>query len=114
MSSADQPHNYSGRTLTAAELLTEHRERLVLEAEERVRQRARQYEELRSEFSSASVRIRAWERMHGLRLPSSPTHPVLEVIAAATGVSLADLREEQQKRRSRPGPPEASGTVAAG
>jgi hypothetical protein len=114
MSSADQPYNDSSRTLTAVELLTEHRERLVLEAEERVRLRARQYEELRSEFNSAPVRIRAWERIHGLRLPSSPTHPVLEVIAAATGVSLAALREEQQKRRSMPGPPAAPAAIAAG
>jgi hypothetical protein len=114
MSSADQPQNYSSRILTAAELLTEHRERLVLEAEERVRQRARQYEELRSEFNSAPVRIRAWEKMHGLRLPSSPTHPVLEVIASATGVSLAALREEQLKRRSKPAPPAAPDEIPAG
>jgi hypothetical protein len=89
----------------------EHRERLAMEAEERARQRARQHEELRSEFNSAQVRIRAWEKIHGLRLPSSPVHPILEVIASATGISLAALREEQHARRSRQAPPAAPGGV---
>jgi hypothetical protein len=114
MSSADWPPTYSDRKLTAAELLTDHRERLLFDAEERVRERTRQYEELRSEFNSAQVRIRAWEKMHGLRLPTSPDHPILEVIASATGVSLAVLREEQQTRRSKPAQPAATGVVAAG
>lgn len=114
MSSADQSPIYSDRKLTAAELLADHRERLVFEAEERVRQRTRQYEELRSEFNSAPVRIRAWEKMHGLRLPTSPAHPILEVIASATGVSLAALREEQETRRSQRALPAATGEVAAG
>jgi hypothetical protein len=112
MSSADQSSSYGDRT--AAQLLTDHRERLVFEAEERARQRTRQYEEIRSEFSSVSARIRTWEKMHGLRLPTSPAHPILEVIAAATGVSLADLREEQQLRRARPAPPSAGDAAAGG
>jgi hypothetical protein len=109
-----QHMNSADQHLSAAELLRDHRERLVFEAEERVLQRARQYEELRSEFNSAQVRIRAWEKMHGLRLPSSPTHPILEVIASATGVPLAALREEQRTRRAKPAPPAGTGPVATG
>jgi hypothetical protein len=88
-------------TATATELLSDHRERLAMEEEKRVEQRTRQIEELRSEFNSASARIRAWEKMHGLSLPVSPTHPVLEIIAASTGVPLTALREEQQARLAR-------------
>jgi hypothetical protein len=72
-----------------------------MEEEKRVEQRARQIEELRSEFNSASARIRAWEKIHGLSLPTSPTHPILEIITSATGVPLTALMEEQQARRAR-------------
>jgi len=47
------------------------------------------------------MRIRAWEKVHQLRMPSTPLHPVLEVIAAATQLSLADVQEEQQRRMAR-------------
>jgi hypothetical protein len=97
MSSA--AHTYIDRHFTALELLADHRERLTLEEEERERKRTSQFEELRSEVNSVPVRIRAWEKMHGLRLPSDPTHPILRVIASTTGVSLAHLREEQEARR---------------
>ncbi len=99
MSLADRPLTYRDRNLNATEVLADHRERLAVEEDERVKERARQFEELRSELNSASVRIRAWEKMHGLRLPTSPAHPILDVIASATGIPLATLREEQQIRR---------------
>ena len=101
MNSTDRPSTYSDRNSSATELLADHRERVAVEEEERAKQRTLQFEELRSEFNSASVRIRAWEKMHGLRLPASPDHPILDVIASATGVPLAALREEQQARRAK-------------
>ena len=115
MSSTDRPLIYSDRNSTATELLADHRERVAVEEEERAKQRTLQFEELRSEFNSASVRIRAWEKMHGLRLPTSPDHPILDVIASATGVPLAALREEQQARRAkRVTSPTAEGEVTQG
>lgn len=90
---------YIDRHFTAVELLADHRERLALEEEERARKRTSQFEELRSEVNSVPVRIRAWEKMHGLRLPSDPAHPILRVIASTTGISLSCLREEQRARR---------------
>jgi hypothetical protein len=90
---------YVDRHFTALELLADHRERLALEEEERSRKRTSQFEELRSEVNSVQARIRAWEKMHGLRLPSDPAHPILRVIATTTGISIACLREEQQARR---------------
>jgi len=86
------------RHFTALELLADHRERIALEEEERARKRTSQFEELRSEVNSVPGRIRAWEKMHGLRLPSDPAHPILRVIASTTGVSLSCLREEQRAR----------------
>jgi hypothetical protein len=115
MSSADRSSTYSDRHFTATELLTDHRERLAVEEEERIKQRTRQFEELRSEFNSAPVRIRAWEKMHGLRLPADPDHPILDVISAATGITLAALREEQLARRAkRVTPPATEGEVTQG
>jgi len=87
------------RHFTGLELLADHHERLALEEKERARKRTSQFEELRSEVNSVPVRIRAWEKMHGLRLPSDPDHPILAVIASITGISPSCLREEQQARR---------------
>lgn len=86
------------RHFTPLEMLTAHRERLALEEEERARERTSQLEVLRSEVNAVPIRIRAWEKMHGLRLPSDPAHPILLIIASSTGISLDCLREEQQAR----------------
>lgn len=99
MNSAGPTH--IDRHFTTLELLADHRERIALEEEERARNRTSQFEELRSEVNSAPVRICAWEKMHGLRLPSDPAHPILRVIASTTGISLSCLREEQRARRAR-------------
>lgn len=108
MSSKDWPSTQSYRHVSETELLTDHRERLVVEEEARVNQRDRQLEEIRSQFNSASARIRAWEKMHGLCLPTSPTHPILAVIACATGIPLPALRQEQQARRGKQETPPAA------
>ncbi len=79
--------------------MADHRERRELEERERERVRTQRYEELRSEFNSTDVRVRAWEKLHGLRLPTSSEHPVLDVISAATGIPVAVLRDEQHARR---------------
>ena len=88
------------------QVIVDRSERLALEVQERERVRAQHYEELRSEHESTAVRLRAWERLHGLRLPTSSSHPILRVIAAATGIPVAAIREEQQARRAaHPGRP---------
>ena len=108
MSSTHSPPTYSYRHVGATEVLADHRERLAFEEKGRASERARQLEELRSELNSAPARIRTWEKMHGLRLPTSPTHPILAVIAAATGIPLPTLRLEQQARRTKQVPPPAA------
>ncbi len=81
-----------------AELVRTHAERLALEEHERAQRRRHELAEQRSELNPPDVRIRAWEKVHGLRLPGDPSHPVLDVIAIATGLTLAQVQEEQRAR----------------
>jgi hypothetical protein len=89
----------ASRSDPAMDAIADHRERRKLEEKERDWQRTQQFEELRSEFNSTAVRVRAWEKLHGLRLPTSSNHRALHVISAATGIPVASLRDEQHARR---------------
>ena len=76
-------------------------ERFAQEEHEREERRRRELAEQRSDANTPDVRIRAWERLHGLRMPSDPAHPVLDVIAVSTRLTLAQVREEQAARAAR-------------
>ena len=78
-------------------------ERLAREEEEYERGEKRRQElaEQRSELNPPHVRIRTWERIHQLRMPSDPTHPILDVIAISTRLTLEEVREEQRMRAAR-------------
>ncbi|MCU0761087.1 MAG: hypothetical protein MUF07_18060 [Steroidobacteraceae bacterium] len=95
----DDPHHRALSPM-AGELVADYRERLArhqFEAEER---RARELAEQSSTLNSAADRIRIWERRHGLPLPTSPSHRLLAVVAAGTGLSLEAVRDEQRLRRA--------------
>jgi hypothetical protein len=77
-------------------------ERFAQEEHEREERRRRELAEQRSDANTPDVRIRAWERLHGLRMPSDPAHPVLDVIAVSTRLTLAQVREAQAARAARP------------
>ncbi len=101
---------------SANDALTDYRARLALAEEERAERRRLDLDEQRSSANSPAVRIRAWEKVHGLRMPSDAAHPILAVIAADTGLSLSEVRGEQQARR-RPAavpaaPPDAAPATA--
>ena len=81
-----------------SDLVRSPAERLAHEESERAEKRRQELAEQRSELNPPDVRIRAWEKIHQLRLPSDPAHPVLLVIAVSTGLTLADVREEQRIR----------------
>jgi hypothetical protein len=83
------------------EILRDYRQRRADEERERAEVKRLQVADQRSGFNDAKARIRAWETVHGLRLPASPTHPVLAIIAAATELSLSDVQEEQRLRSAR-------------
>jgi hypothetical protein len=77
------------------------RARFELAEEERANQRRLELAVQRSDLSSPDERIRSWEKLHGLRLPSDSAHPVLDVIAASTRLTLAEVKAEQRARASR-------------
>ena len=76
-------------------------ERLAHEESERAEKRRQELAEQRSDRNPPDVRIRAWEKLHQLRLPSDPTHPILGVIALSTRLTLQDVQEEQRTRAAR-------------
>lgn len=83
------------------ELLIDFRRRLQLDEELRVERKRVDIAEQTLEPNAPGVRIRAWEKVHSLRMPSSPNHPVLNLIAVATRLSLVDVHEEQRVRARR-------------
>jgi hypothetical protein len=76
-------------------------ERLTAEEYERSEKRRQELAEQRSDLNSPETRIRTWERIHQLRMPSDPAHPILDVIAVSTRLTLEEVREEQRTRAAR-------------
>ena len=88
-------------TTTGADPFLDYRERRALEEHERADVRRADRAEQGSGLNSADRRIRAWEKVHHLRMPSDPLHPALGAIAAATQLTLADVQNEQRLRSAR-------------
>jgi hypothetical protein len=76
-------------------------ERLAAEEYERSEKRRQELAEQRSDLNSPETRIRTWERIHQLRMPSDPAHPILDVIAVSTRLTLEEVRQEQRTRAAR-------------
>ena len=76
-------------------------ERLTAQEYERSEKRRQELAEQRSDLNPPHVRIRTWESVHQLRMPSDPAHPILDVIAASTRLTLEEVREEQRARAAR-------------
>jgi hypothetical protein len=89
------------RPITASELITAQRARRAVEEDERAQLRLAQLAEQRADSNPPDVRIRVWEKLHGLRLPSDSSHPVLELIAIGTRLTLAQVQAEQRVRQAR-------------
>jgi hypothetical protein len=83
---------------TASEIVKDHRARLLTEEREKAERRRLELAEQRSDVNSPEMRIRAWEKVHALRLPTDPNHPILDVIAVSTRLTLEQVREEQRAR----------------
>lgn len=84
-----------------AEILSDYRQRRALEELERAELKRADLAEQQSTLNSADVRIRAWERVHGLRMPADSKHPILKVIATSTQLTLVDVQNEQRLRFAR-------------
>jgi hypothetical protein len=83
------------------EPLRTHAEILAAEAQEKAHQRRLELEELRSDLNSAERRVRTWEKVHGLSLPRNPDHPILDLIAVKTRLTLEEVREVQRGDAAR-------------
>lgn len=85
--------------------LQKHAEELTAERFEKAEKRKLAVAELKSELYSPAERIRAWEKLHDLRLPLGSDHLVLAFVARSTGLTLAQIRDEQKIRSERAGAP---------
>lgn len=82
----------------AGDFLTEHRARIAHEQKQELERKQQELLEQISERNTPTERILIWERRHGLTLPRDSNHPVLRMVAAATGLALQQVHEEQLRR----------------
>ncbi|WP_129646096.1 hypothetical protein [Peristeroidobacter agariperforans] len=75
--------------------------------QERAALRESELEHQASPGKEPRERIEIWERLHALRLPRTPDHLLLTVIATQTRLTVAQVREEQRRRVARSVPSEA-------
>lgn len=92
---------------SASEIIKDHRARIALEDRDKADRRRLQLAEQRSDQNSPEMRIRAWEKVHALRLPTDANHPILDVIAVATRLTLEQVKEEQRARAAERAAPAA-------
>jgi hypothetical protein len=78
--------------------MMDFRARLVHQQAEAAERRRTDLAEQCSRLKTAEERIRIWERIHEVTLPRDPAHRLVEIIAANTGLTDADVRDEQTRR----------------
>lgn len=77
----------------------ERRAAVRLASERKASERRSELESLTAPTLSPHERISTWERIHALKLPRSVDHPLVGLIASQTGLTLEEIRAEQQCRR---------------
>jgi hypothetical protein len=83
--------------------MPDYRARIERARLEAAKARSEAISEQRSAVNTPAQRVRAWERLHQVTLPKSPSHAVLRVVARQTGMTLADIQAVQQQRVQPPG-----------
>ena len=78
--------------------MMDFRARLVQSQAEAAERRRTDLAEQCSRLKTPEERIRIWERIHEVTLPRDPAHRLIEIIAANTGLTDTDVRDEQQRR----------------
>jgi hypothetical protein len=78
--------------------MMDFRARLVHQQAEAAERRRLDLAEQSSRLKTAEERIRIWERIHEVTLPRNASHKLVVIIAANTGLTQADVREEQERR----------------
>lgn len=90
----------SSPTPLPGELTTDYRARIAIMQQDAAERRQRELAEQISELKTPAERIRIWEELHMLRLPSEPSHPLLNVIARNTALTMGQLHDEQKARQA--------------
>ncbi len=85
-------------SMSADDLTMDFRARLMHQQAESAARRKLDLAAQSSRLNSAEERIRIWERLHEVNLPRDPAHRLVEIIAANTGLTDADVRDEQRRR----------------
>jgi len=95
-----KPNTAPGRPSPAAgeDPMMDFRARLVHQQAEAAERRRMDLAEQSSRLKSAEERIRIWERIHEVTLPRDSEHRLVQIIAANTGLTDAEVRDEQQRR----------------
>jgi len=76
----------------------DHRARLERAQREASERRTQSIVDQRSPSNTPEARVRAWEKLHQVRLPKDPDHVVLVLVAQQTGMPLAEVQEVQRQR----------------
>jgi hypothetical protein len=87
-----------------AETIADYRARIAHQQAEAARRRQEELEEQSSTLKTPDTRIRIWERLHEVGLPRDPTHRLVGIIAANTGLTVEEVRDEQRLRASAAAP----------
>lgn len=90
-------------SLVSMATAAERRAAVQVERERKAAERKHEIEQLASYVRTPAERIEAWERIFQLKLPRSMEHPLIEVIAAGTGLTVDEIDSELRRRRTRGG-----------
>jgi hypothetical protein len=82
----------------AGEPNADYRARIARRQAEAAEVRQRELIEQTSTINPPDLRIRIWERLHEIPLPRDVSHRLLRVIAAQTGLTMAQVQAEQHNR----------------
>ena len=95
-----KPNQAPGRSISPGgdDPMMDFRARLVHQQAEAAERRRMDLAEQSSRLKTAEERIRIWERIHEVTLPRDPAHNLIDIIATNTGLTDADVRDEQQRR----------------
>jgi hypothetical protein len=100
-------------TSTAVDIMRDHRARVAIEEETRIAKRHAAQAEQCESSTAPEGRIRAWEKLHELRLPSDAAHPIVTLVALVTHLTIAEVWQVQQARNAARRPGDNSGPVHA-
>lgn len=82
----------------ASELAEERREQIAQERAALQADKERKYAQQRAMDSPPERRIALWEARHGLALPRSADHPLMQFIADSTDLAVEQVQAEQRRR----------------